>query len=201
MLYIYNILLISTLIFDDNLHYYMLSCLLHQVVVAAACMQLSRETATINFIGATGIPSVKLMLLSQLLAKIETVARGHGIITIVAEVPEWSEDTIEWITRCGFEDKSGYISTDSNFTKQTMILQFQKSIRVSEEAIYQRDETLPAADDICPADAVLEEIQHLSLDGHSGDIDGRPPPAMESLFLDIFRALHSENPEPLPDDA
>lgn len=72
---------------------------------------------------------------SQLLAKTENIARGHGMDWLIIEVSQYREDIMDWVSECGYEDKGGHMwpsnkPCGSGLSKPCMLLEFQKDLRI-----------------------------------------------------------------------
>jgi hypothetical protein len=126
----------------------------------------------------------------QLLVRVETSVQSFNAASLVVEVPQWRDDTQEWLCRCGYVDGGGHEWPERSkhmLLKHTMVLEFQK---------------LLASGDADAAEA-LQNIQHLSVSGSSGaqaveslftsGFSSGPDGVMESLVEDLFVALYRDN--------
>jgi hypothetical protein len=75
---------------------------------------------------------------SQLLAKAENIARGHGMEWLTIEVSQYRQDIMDWVSECGYEDNGGHMwpsnkPCGTGLSKPCMLLEFQKDLRIRNE--------------------------------------------------------------------
>lgn len=101
----------------------------HMVVDFIYTRQLGSQGTPMNEIST----SESSVVIKEFLARIDAIGKGHKCEDVVIEVAHWRENILDYLTRCGYEDKAGHESFDPEDTgkESTMIIEMRKSLQKS----------------------------------------------------------------------
>jgi hypothetical protein len=160
-----------------------------ETMVAAVRLSLveSERRCVIDVICALG---EQFVVYNQLLARVENVARGMGIVNMVIEVVQWNEPMYEWLCSCGYQDQAGREYKVENLLKPTMLLDMHKDLTSTMAAVGNARADLQVQPE--SLDDLLDGLDLSSVEQPEGAQVG----GMETLMANLFVALHKEYSSP-----
>lgn len=160
-----------------------------ETMVAAVRLSLveSERRCVIDVICALG---EHFAVYNQLLARVENVARGVGIVNMVIEVVQWNEPMFEWLSSCGYQDNAGREYKAENLLKPTMLLDMHKDLTRSVAAVGNaRGDWIETSESL---DDLLDGLDLSSVE----QLEAAQVGGMETLMANLFVALHKEYSSP-----
>jgi hypothetical protein len=163
-----------------------------ETVVAAVRLRLSEDggqrKGVVDVLCAVGGGEQEQQgtVYNQMLARVENIARGLGISTLVIELAQWKEAAYEWLSSCGYVDRAGRACLDENLLKPTMILEMHKDL-TQERQILSTTAVIASA----PDDSIDDLLSSINI-GSSTTLPLAENDAMEALVGTLFAALHKE---------